>query len=149
MSSGDLLIWRNFEVRIFLFFFNWENKSLIGPTKNRWPIKLFFSVLNWFWGAESKQYQIFVLQNSVKLANHRMTYIQHKVRLIALLPIKALEASYSTQKFRSIKTFIALLKSKRIKSFKSVVSLNSFKNIYEWSWTRCFWILNPGIQWHT
>ena len=48
MSSGDFLIWRNFKfwsTNIFLFYFNWENRYLIGPTKKCWPIKLSFSQL--------------------------------------------------------------------------------------------------------
>ena len=42
---------------MFSFSFNWQRKFFIGQTKKR----LFFSALNWFWGAE---WQIFVLQNS-------------------------------------------------------------------------------------
>ena len=45
-SSGDMLSWRKFEflwTNVCFLFLNWENKSLIGPTKKRWPIKLFFA----------------------------------------------------------------------------------------------------------
>ena len=34
--------------------------------KKRWPIKLFFPVLNWFWGVK-KYYVIFDIENSAFL----------------------------------------------------------------------------------
>ena len=66
-NSGDLLIWQNFEFWstniCFLFFLTEEINLLLVQQKTLTNQTLFFSVLNWFWGAESKQQQIFVLQN--------------------------------------------------------------------------------------
>ena len=42
--------------------------------KKRWPIKLSFSQLK----VNNNKYSHFKIRNFVKLANHRMTYIQHK-----------------------------------------------------------------------
>ena len=62
-SSAHLLMCRswNFEYYVifvkiyFMFTFYWENKFLIGQRRKHWPI-IFFSVLNWFWGVETKNH---------------------------------------------------------------------------------------------
>ena len=60
ISSGDLLILTKFRIMnynyLFVFLTEKINILLVNQT-------FFFSVLNWFSGAESKQYQIFVHQN--------------------------------------------------------------------------------------
>ena len=40
---------------LFSFSFNWERKFHIGQKKTLTNRTLFFSALNWFWGAENKQ----------------------------------------------------------------------------------------------
>ena len=52
---ANLTKFRIFKCEYLFSFFNWENKSLIGPKKTLTNQTPFFSVLNWFWGAESKQ----------------------------------------------------------------------------------------------
>ena len=49
---------------LFSFFLPEKINLLLVQQKTLTNQTLFFSVLNWFWGAESKQKQIFVLQNS-------------------------------------------------------------------------------------
>ena len=78
MSSGDLLIWRNFE----FWSTNICYRLLLAPQnqfktekKRVWLV----NVLSWtnkrFTFSVKKKCSYFKIQNFVKLANHRMTYI--------------------------------------------------------------------------
>ena len=63
-SCCDLLIWRNFEF-VFVCFLTEKINLWLVQQKTLSNRTLIFSVLTWFWGAESKQYQIFILQNYI------------------------------------------------------------------------------------
>jgi hypothetical protein len=80
ISSGDLLIWRNFEfwsTNICYCLLSAPQNQFKTEKKRVWLVNVFcwrfiFSVKK-----EEDKYSYFKIRNFVKLANHRMTYIQH------------------------------------------------------------------------